>query len=211
LAGAAGHNGAMLATFDDIRDRREEWEATLPHDEYRQRMLTEVEQMAMGEPGRAELLECLSSDLAGEDAERSLELARAAVDDGGPTTVDARVAVVRALYAVGRGDEASVLVRKLLRARSRDDVTVGLHTTLGEVLEMEDQLSDAQRAYTVALREFDPEVDEPTLDEDMCLAGRYRVRRALGAGRDAYDRFLEEFAPTAAEAIRERATSASTP
>jgi hypothetical protein len=199
----------MPATFNEIRDLREEWDATLPPDEYRRRMTARIAEMEVGQPGRAELLECLASDDGEPVTERSLELARAAVEDGGPTTIDPRVAVVRALYGLGRNDEAADLVRELVRSRSRDDVIVGLHTALGEVLEIADQLRGAHRAYTVGLKEFDPARDDPTIDEDMCLAGRYRVRRALGLGRDAFDRCLEELAPTAAEAINERVAPGS--
>jgi hypothetical protein len=204
-------NDAMSPTFDEIRDLREEWEETLPSEEYRRRLTAKVEEMAVGEAGRAELLECLASDVDEPVTERTLELARAAVEDGGPTTMDPRVAVVRTLYDLGRDDEATDLVRELIRSRSRDDVTVGLHATLGEVLEMADRLREGHRAYTVGLKEFDPAQDEPTLDEDMCLAGRYRVRRALDLGRDAYDRCFEELSPTAAEAINERAAAGSNP
>lgn len=199
----------MPAAFDEIRDLREEWEATLSPDEYRRQLLATLEEMEVGEVGRAELLECLASDF-GEDHERALEFARAAVTDGGPTTIDARVALVRALYSLGRDDEAADLVRDLLRSPARDDVTAGLHATLGEVLEMTDRPHDAHRAYTVGLKEFDPDEDEPTVDEDMCLAGRYRVRRRLGLGADAFDRCFEELAPAGAAAIRERAAAGLT-
>lgn len=194
----------MKPSFDQIRDLREQWEATLSATEYRQRMTAQVETMEVGDPGRAELLACLASDRSEEVSERSLELARAAFDDGGPTTIDARGEVVRALYLLGRDDEASLLVRHLLRTRSRDDVTVGLHATLGEVLEIIDRPKDAQRAYTVGLKYFDPELDDPDLDESLCLAGRYRVRRGLAVGRDEFDRCMEEISPDAAAAIRER-------
>jgi hypothetical protein len=204
---AVTDNERVPPTFEDICDLREEWEATLPHDEYRRRVLAQVDAMQVGEPGRAELLECLASDLDEPVTERTLELARAAVEDGGPTTIDARVEVVRALYALEREDEAGDLVRELMRARPRDDVTAGLHHSVGEALEMLARFRDAQRAYTVGLREFDPERDEPDFDEELCLAGRYRTRRALELGTDAFDRCFEEISPEGAAAIRDRAAA----
>lgn len=36
------------------------------------------------------------------------------------------------------------------------------------------------------------------------FAGRYRVRRYLGKGLDAYDRAFEELSPEPAQAIKER-------
>ena len=194
----------MPETFQDIRHLREEWEATLPAEAYRQRLAEKIDELAVGAPGRAELLECLSSDLDETDPERSLSLARAAEADGGPTTIDARVAVVRALYRLGRDDEAGDLARQLLRSSSREDVTVGLHTALGEVLEMVPLPREAQRAYTVGLKGVDPEIDDDddlTMDDVLCLTGRYRVRRALGAGRDGYDRFFEQVSPSVADAL----------
>jgi len=206
-----GHTGAVSATFEDIRDLREEWEATLSHEEYRRRLTAKVEEMEVGEPGRAELLECLASDPGEPVTERTLELARAAVEDGGPTTLDPRIAVVGALYDLGRDDEAADLVRELIRSQSSDSVTVGLHAVLGDLLEVKGRHREAHRAFTVGLKEFEPALDEPTLDEDLCLAGRYRTRRALSLGRDALDRCFEELSPDAAAAIRERTAAGSTP
>jgi len=190
--------------FEDICNLREQWEATLSPEDYRERVTAQLAEMAVGDPGRAELLSCLSTQPDFPLTEESLALARAALEDGGPTTIDSRVEVLRALLELGRDDEAEQMIRALLRARSRDGVTVGLHPALGEVLEMAGRTRDAHRAYTVGLKEFDPELDEPTIDEDLCLAGRYRVRRELGLGFDLLDRCLEELAPRAAASIRER-------
>jgi hypothetical protein len=190
--------------FDDICDLRERWEATLSPADYRARLFAQVDEMAVGAPGRAELLSCLSTQPGVPVTEESLALARAALEDGGPTTIDSRVKVLRALIELGRDDEAEPLTRELLRARDREGVTVGLHAALGEVLEMAERFRDAHRAYTIGLKEFDPEVDDPTLDEDLCLAGRYRTRRGLDLGFDLLDRCLEELSPQAATAIKER-------
>lgn len=195
----------MTPTFEDICELREEWEATLSPAVYRARIVALVETMSPGDSGRAELLECLASDRSEPVSERTVELVNAAIEDGGPTTVDPRGELVRVLYELGRDDEADALVQQLLRATSRDDVTVGLHTTLGEVLELLDRTRQAQRVYTIGLKDLDPEVDEPDLDESLCLAGRYRVRRAMALGIDAFDRCLEEASPDAAAAIRQRA------
>jgi hypothetical protein len=193
--------------FDDIRDLREEWEATLPPAEYRARVQAQIEQMVVGQPGRAELLSCLAQDPDLPASEESLALARAAVDDGGPATVDPRVEVLRVLLALGRDEEATDLLRELVRARARDDVEAGLHATVGEVLEMAHRTREAHRFYTIGLKDFDPDRDDPDLDEDTCLSGRYRLRRQLGLGFDSFDRCLEELDPQRAAAIRERAAA----
>ncbi|HEU5038888.1 MAG TPA: hypothetical protein VFT70_17910 [Nocardioides sp.] len=56
----------MPPTFEDIVELREEWEATLSHDEYRRRVSATIEEVPDEEPGRTELLECLASDLCEE-------------------------------------------------------------------------------------------------------------------------------------------------
>lgn len=198
----------MTLGFDDIRDLREEWEMTLPPEQYRAQLRAHVDRMEVGQPGRAELLACLASDAGIPPSEESLALARAAVEDGGPTTIDPRVEVLRLLLALGRDEEATELTGELVRARPRDDVEVGLHAAAGEALEMADRTREAHRCYTVGLKHFDPDSDDPDLDEDLCLSGRYRVRRQLGLGPDAFDRCLEELRPTAADAIRRRAAAA---
>lgn len=194
----------MKPTFEDISDLRESWETTLSPADYRQRLLAQIETMAVGDPGRAELLQCLASDPSQPVSAETLDFAQAAIDDGGATTIDPRVERVRALKELGRDEEADALVRQLLRSPSRDDVMVGLHASLGEVLEMTSCFKDAQRAYTIGLKDFEPDLDEPDLNEDLCLAGRYRVRRLMGLGSDRFDRCLEEIAPRAAAAIRGR-------
>lgn len=195
----------MSRSFEDVIDEREEWEATLPPAAYRDRIRTELAAMQVGDPGRAELLTCLSSSTLAVTAE-SESLVREALADGGPTVIDSRVELLRVLLALGPGrdDEAAALTKELTRATARPDVVAGLHATLGEVLEMADRLKEAQRAYTVGLKHLDPAEDEPEIDEDLCLSGRYRVRRALGLGRDSYDALLEELSPQGAAAIRER-------
>ncbi len=81
---------------------------------------------------------------------------------------------------------------------------MGLQASIGDVLEASDRLKEAQRWYTIGLRDFDPEVDEPGFDQNLCLSGRYRVRRLLGLPADGFDRWFEDDAPEAAEAIRNR-------
>jgi hypothetical protein len=93
----------MPLDFEDIRDLREEWEFTLDQDAYRAQIASYVEDLAVGDVGRAELLAGLcESLLADEDApqgelERAIVLAREAIADGGEVTSDPRVNLVDAL------------------------------------------------------------------------------------------------------------------
>jgi hypothetical protein len=114
----------MPLDFEDIRDLREEWEFTLDRDAYRAQIASYVEDLAVGDVGRAELLaglcECL---LADEDApqgelERAIVLAHEAIADGGEVTSDPRVNLVDALDRLGREDEMVTLVRSCLRDRT---------------------------------------------------------------------------------------------
>jgi hypothetical protein len=202
-----------MLDFEDIRDLREEWEFTLDRDAYRSKIAAYVEGMAVGDVGRAELLMALSESLLMEDApsnedlERVIGYAHEAMADGGELTTDPRVEIVEALDRLGRADEMLALVRSCLRDRTPAHVHVDLHADLGEVLEMRGHLELAQRAFTIGVKDFEPDLDEPDFDEDMCLGGRYRVRRALGAGFDPLDRAFENFKPDAAAAIRERSGS----
>ena len=202
----------MPGTWDDLHQLREEWRATLPRDEYRQRVVAKVDEMTPGDFGRAEFLVWLATDFDDYDAEQSLEFAEQAVTDGGPTMVDPRVAVLHALIRLERAEEVDELFHHLLRSSTRDGVTVGLLPALGEVLEQASRLRDAQRAYTVGLREFDPELASPagdTMDDVFCLGGRFRVRRVMGLGEDRYDGYFERAYPDAARGMREHSVPPS--
>jgi hypothetical protein len=191
--------------FDAICDLREEWESTLSPTDYRARIDEQVAAMAPGQTGRAELL-AARAEVRWEDqsddelaaAERSM---RAAIDDGGPTYGDPRVRLLEILLRRSRDDEADTLVRECLRRSSPQNVLGAGLDELGEALEAAGDLRRAQRAFTVGLREFEPSIDEPDADEHACLTGRYRVRRALGLGLDAFDRAFREIDPDTAAAI----------
>jgi hypothetical protein len=197
-------------TFEDIRELVESWESLSPP-ENRTRLLGQLDEMGPGDPGRAEILNILGTQTGLDPTEEWLDLTRAAQADGGPTTLDPRVNTLWVLVQLGRDEEADALTKELLRAPGRDDVLVGLHAYLGDILEDAGRLQAAHRAFTVGLRDFEPEEDEPTVDEDLCLVGRYRVRRELGLGSDTLDRWVEADQPEAAAAIRERARSGSGP
>jgi hypothetical protein len=63
---------------------------------------------------------------------------------------------------------------------------------VAESLEEAGLLQQAQRWFTMELRDLDPELDEPDVDERVALFGRARTRRALGQPMDAFDRLAEE-------------------
>ena len=139
-----------------------------------------------GDDGRAAFLCALAGELnlVGDfDGARAASLA--AIDDGGPTTIDPRCGLLMNELHAGEQARADEILSELLaRVRSGH---------LGEVecewiassLEEADRLKDALRWYTIPLHDIDPDdIDElPT----HLLYGRYRVRRELGLPLDAYD------------------------
>lgn len=198
----------MAKTWDEISEARQHWEETLPPGEYRQRLVDAVAGMAVGELGRAEYLTWLASDEEDADPAECLAFAEQAEADGGPTTIDPRATILHNLIRLGRTDEADQLFRALLRAPSRDDVTVDLRPALGEVMEKAGRLRDAHRAYTVGLKDLDPELDSPeddSMDDIFCLLGRYKTRRMLGLGTDHFDQYAERAYPDAARSAAQGA------
>lgn len=199
----------MKPTFEEIRELRQHWEATLSAGEYRLRMESQIDALAVGDPGRAELLSTLSEEHAAhpegpEDLARAETYARAAIGDGGPTTIDPRVDLLRALGRQdGREEEVTELVRDSLRDHRGGRHAVGLLPSMGETLEELGRLREALRAYTVGLREFELG-DEPDFDQMMCLTGRYRVRRALDRGRDKLDKAGERLIPQLERSLAEK-------
>lgn len=150
------------------------------------RLRERIAEFAPGEDGRAAFLCALAGELnmAGDlDGARTASLA--AIDDGGPTTLDPRCGLLMNELHAGDQVRADEILGELL-ARVR----AGL---LGETecewiagsLEEADRLKDAHRWYTIPVRDIDPEdIDELPIH---LLDGRYRVRRELGLPLDAYD------------------------
>lgn len=201
-----------MLTFEDVRDRLDDWQASLTAEQYRDRVLSHVATLARGDLGRAEMLSALSesavaSSATQADLERAAEWARQSLADGGQVVIDPRIALLRALFRLDREDEATAIVRECLRDRTPEHVRIDLHATLGEVLEDVGRHREAQRAYTVGLKDFEPDLDDPDFGQALCLAGRYRSRRSLGLGIDSLDREFEETTPEAAELIKERAAA----
>lgn len=199
----------MTYSFDDVCDFLEEWEQSPSAAEYHQRIEDLLTEMGPGQDGRAELLgrsgshriDAFRIEIDLVEAEKRL---RAALEDGGPTVIDPRTNLVEELRLTGRREEYEALVRECIRAPSTLSVA-GTCATLGEKLELADDLDLAHRAYTVGLKYFDPDEDVPEdVDEDTCLSGRYRVRRTRGNGMDAYDRAFEDLFPEPAGAIKDR-------
>ncbi|HLI35769.1 MAG TPA: tetratricopeptide repeat protein [Streptosporangiaceae bacterium] len=114
---------------------------------------------------------------------------RRAMADGGPTFADPRVALARALVALGRGGEAGALIRELdaeSAAGKRDPRTCDL---VAELLAEQGDLPGALRWATAGAEECVRRGDQAELR--LLLSLRYRIRNDLGLQEDDYDRLLD--------------------
>jgi hypothetical protein len=124
--------------------------------------------------------------LADEPATAADEF-RAAIADAGPTFGDPRVALARAMFELGRPDEADALLSELSQAGGRS-----LPRTCDLVAELLTEQGDLNGA-----------LDWATAGVDACLRGdqqgelqlllrlRYRLRVDLGLPEDDYDKLLD--------------------
>jgi thioredoxin-like negative regulator of GroEL len=126
--------------------------------------------------------------LLADDAEAAVEEFRKATADGGPTLDDPRVPLARAMYTLGRTEDAEGLLRELRESGGRDSAR-----TCDLVAEVLTEQGDLEGA-----------LDWTTAGVVACLAGddraelqlllrlRYRLRVDLGLPEDDYDKMLDD-------------------
>jgi hypothetical protein len=144
---------------------------------------------------------------------------RQALADGGGSFVDARVSLARALFQLGRADEAMELIKQLEAGGRRDPRQCDLVAEL--LVEQSDLIGALDWANTGVelclpedvisgqpapgpgpvngggaagpslLRQLPPTVDRSELR--MLLSLRYRIRNDMGLPEDDYDKLLDEF------------------
>ena len=126
--------------------------------------------------------------LLADDAEAAVEEFTKATADGGPTLDDPRVPLARAMFTLGRTDEADGLLRELRESGGRDSAR-----TCDLVAEVLTEQGDLRGA-----------LDWTTAGVTACLAGddraelqlllrlRYRLRVDLGLPEDDYDKMLDD-------------------
>jgi len=125
--------------------------------------------------------------LADDPAEAVAQFEKA-IADRGPTFDDPRVSLARAMFALGRNDDADNLLREVRESDAR---------TLPRACDLVAELLTEQGDLEGAL-------DWATAGVDACLAGedrdelqlllrlRYRLRVDLGLPEDDYDKLLDE-------------------
>lgn len=160
--------------------------------------------------------------LLADDPEAAVEAFLRALEDGGPSSVDPRAPLARALFMVGRTAEAEALIRRLGTEPPRDARMCDL---LAELLVEREDLPAALAWSTAGVQlclgtEPGPVRPASPDDEDESMAGvaatvpkpvgegpgargdetelrlllslRFRVRNDLGLAEDEYDRLLDK-------------------
>jgi hypothetical protein len=135
---------------------------------------------------------------------------RLAMADGGPVFVDPRVPLARALFQLGRPDEAQALIEKLKAERrtnprtcdivaellvERSDLDGALDwATAGVELCLARAAGDGPRGSdrsVARIQTVGPSGDD-LAELRMLLSLRYRIRNDLGLPEDGYDKLLDE-------------------
>jgi tetratricopeptide (TPR) repeat protein len=126
--------------------------------------------------------------LLADDPTDAVEQFQKAIADGGPTFDNPRVSLARAMFALGRTDDADALLREVRESDAR---------TLPRACDLVAELLTEQGDLEGAL-------DWATAGVDACLAGedrdelqlllrlRYRLRVDLGMPEDDYDKLLDD-------------------
>jgi tetratricopeptide (TPR) repeat protein len=126
--------------------------------------------------------------LLADDPAEAVEQFEKAIAEGGPTFDEPRVPLARAMFALGRNDDADALLREVRESGART-----LPRTCDLVAELLTEQGDLEGA-----------LDWATAGVDACLAGedrdelqlllrlRYRLRVDLGLPEDDYDKLLDE-------------------
>jgi thioredoxin-like negative regulator of GroEL len=126
--------------------------------------------------------------LLADDAEAAVEEFRKATADGGPTLDDPRVPLARAMFTLGRTEEADALLRELRESGGRDAArTCDL---VAEVLTEQGDLPGALDWATAGVAACLAGDDRAELQ--LLLRLRYRLRVDLGLPEDDYDKLLDE-------------------
>ena len=126
--------------------------------------------------------------LLADEPTDAVEQFQKAIADGGPTFDNPRVSLARAMFALGRTEDADALLREVRESDARTKPR-----TSDLVAELLTEQGDLEGA-----------LDWATAGVDACLAGedrdelqlllrlRYRLRVDLGLPEDDYDRLLDD-------------------
>lgn len=167
------------------------------------RAMTELATTGTEAPGmpRAEaFLRAGEQWLLADNPAEAAEVLRRALAHGGPVSADPRVPLARALFELGREDEARELVASIQSEGPADPKTCDL---LAELLVEQSDLAGALDWATAGVElclaatgERASQGQNRTDGElGMLLRLRYRIRNDLGLPEDDYDALLDESEP----------------
>jgi Tetratricopeptide repeat len=129
--------------------------------------------------------------LLADEPETAADEFRAAIADAGPTFDDPRVPLARAMFELGRPDEAEALLRELTEAGGRSlPRTCDL---VAELLVEQGNLNGAHDWATAGVDAYLHGDEQDQQDElQLLLRLRYRIRVDLGQPEDDYDKMLDK-------------------
>jgi hypothetical protein len=125
--------------------------------------------------------------LLADDPETAVEEFQQAIADAGPTLDDPRVPLARAMFSLGRAEDADALLRELRESGARGsarscDLVAEVLTEQGD---LEGALEWATAGVDACLRGDD------RAELQLLLRLRYRLRVDLGLPEDDYDKMLD--------------------
>jgi predicted Zn-dependent protease len=178
---------ASVEEFDEI-----EFEAARTGNHVR--AAVRMSELARGvEPGmRAEShLRVGEQWMMADEPQQAADEFTAAIEDGGPTFANPSVYLARALFALGRDQEAEQLIAGL--TANRESVTPRTCDLLAELLTEQGDLRGALEWATAGVEHCVARADDGDEDSELqlLLRLRYRIRVDLGLDEDDYDRMLD--------------------
>ena len=126
--------------------------------------------------------------LLADDPAEAVEQFEKAIAEGGPTFDEPRVPLARAMFALGRNDDADALLREVRESGART-----LPRTCDLVAELLTEQGDLEGALDWATAGVEASLSsgEEGNELQLLLRLRYRLRVDLGMPEDDYDKLLD--------------------
>ena len=124
-----------------------------------------------------------------DDPTEAVEQFQKAITDAGPTFDDPRVSLARAMFALGRDEDADALLRELRESDART-----MPRTCDLVAELLAEQRDLEGALDWATAGVEASLNggEDRNELKLLLRLRYRLRLDLGLPEDDYDKLLDD-------------------
>jgi hypothetical protein len=132
--------------------------------------------------------------LLADEPQTAADEFRAAIADAGPTFDDPRVPLARAMFELGRPEEAGALLSELIQAGGRKlprtcDLVAELLTEQGD---LNGALDWATAGVDACLADDQQDRQDEHGEFQLLLRLRYRIRVDLGLAEDDYDKMLDQ-------------------